>query len=293
MARAVTDLAASLRRRLLNLAREKGRPFDVVLVAFGLERLVYRLSISAERNKFVLKGGMLVTHWVGDPGRFTRDADFLCFGSWDDGQLKSVFADILAIDAADALEFDVGAIRVGDIREGQRYGGKRLKTVALLGTTRIPITVDIGFGDVLSHPQYEAEFGSLLDLETAKVRAYSPECVIAEKLQAVVALGLVNGRMKDLYDLWAIPRAVAIDADGLVEALRATFERRQTEIPSQRPPGLSRRFADDPKKVVQWKAFAEATDLRDLDLGDLVDRIWELIRPICARALARDGDSQR
>ncbi|MFV0384716.1 nucleotidyl transferase AbiEii/AbiGii toxin family protein [Paracoccus sp. (in: a-proteobacteria)] len=145
------NIAASVRQRLLNLARKEGQAFDVVLVAFGLERLIYRLSVSAHRDRFVLKGGMLVTLWTKDKGRFTRDIDFLSFGAEDEATLKTTIAEILAIDADDGLIFDDASLTAAPIREDQVYGGMRLKTTAYLEKTRIPITIDVGFGDP-AHP---------------------------------------------------------------------------------------------------------------------------------------------
>ena len=187
------DIAASVRQRLLNLARQDRQPFDVILVAFGLERLIYRLSISQHQDRFVLKGGMLVTLWTQDRGRFTRDVDFLGFGNPDPQHLASVFGDVLAIEGDDGLIFDTD-IRIEPIREDQTYGGQRLKTMAHLGTTRIPITIDIGFGDALPYPDYTVTYPSLLDLASGTIRAYSPATVMAEKFHAVVTLGLINGR---------------------------------------------------------------------------------------------------
>ena len=128
MAKPPVNMAASVRQRLLNLARTDGRDFQTVLVAFGLERLVWRLSVSGYRDQFFLKGGMLVTLWTSDPGRFTRDVDFLGFGASDKERIRDIFAEILSLDAGDGLAFDTDALTVSDIREDQVYGGKRLRT---------------------------------------------------------------------------------------------------------------------------------------------------------------------
>lgn len=277
------NIAASVRQRLLNLARAEEQAFGVVLVAFGLERLIYRLSVSAHRDRFVLKGGMLVTLWTKDRGRFTRDIDFLSFGDEDEATLKKIIAEILAVDADDGLIFDDASLTVAPIREDQVYGGMRLKTTAFLEKTRIPITIDVGFGDALENPDYTLDYGSLLDFPSASVRAYSPETVIAEKLQAVVALGVINGRMKDYYDLWALPKAVDLDLDNLRASIEGTFERRQTEVPQERPPGLSQTFATDASKSAQWHAYSEATEIGGMSLADVVDDIWTTLEPICAR----------
>ena len=278
------NIAASVRARLLNLARAEGQAFDVVLVAFGLERFIYRLSVSAHRDRFVLKGGMLVTLWTKDSGRFTRDIDFLSFGSEDETTLKKSIAEILAVDAGDGLVFDDASLTAAPIRDDQVYGGMRLKTNAYLEKTRIPITIDVGFGDALENPDYTLDYGSLLDFPSASVRAYSPETVIAEKFQAVVALGIINGRMKDYYDLWALPKAVDLELDDLQASIEKTFDRRQTEVPRERPPGLSLEFAIDATKSAQWIAYSEATEIEGMSLAQVVDDIWTMLEPICARA---------
>lgn len=284
MAKQPKDIAASVRQRLLNLARAEGQLFDVVLVAFGLERLVYRLSVSEYRNRFVLKGGMLVTLWTADTGRFTRDIDFLAFGSDDEAELKTAFSQILAIDGGDGLVYDVASLTAVAIREDQIYGGMRLRTDAYLGSTRIPITVDLGFGDALADPKFEVECGSLLDFPAASIRAYSPATVIAEKFQAVVALGLANSRMKDLYDLWTLPKSVDIDMDDLAAAIRGTFARRDTIVPAACPVGLSAEFSTDPAKMTQWKAYSEGTTLDGRQLVEVTAEIWAWLEPACRAA---------
>lgn len=284
MAKPPVNLAASVRQKLLNLARAEQRIFDVVLVAFGLERLIYRLSVSPHQEKFVLKGGMLVTLWTIDQSRFTRDVDFLGFGPSDEETLIEIFREMLAIEAGDGLVFDIGALTATPIRDDQVYGGMRLKTTASLGKTIIPITIDIGFGDALPVPAFTINYPSLLDFPDATIRAYSPATVMAEKFQAVIALGIVNGRMKDFYDLWAIPQSQDIDEAELAQALRATFERRETPIPLERPDGLSDAFAQDADKQHQWAAYAQSIDLDGVSLPMVTDAIWEQLEPICALA---------
>ena len=281
MAKAPKNMAASVRQRLFNLAREKGQAFDAILVAFGLERLIYRLSISTHRDRFVLKGGMLVTLWTADSGRFTRDIDFLSIGPNDETTLKETAVEILSIDAGDGLEFDHASLTVGPIRKDQVYGGMRLKTTAFLEKTKIPITIDIGFGDALGDSDYTIDYASLLDFPAASVRAYSPETIIAEKFQAVVALGTANSRMKDFYDLWALPRAIKLDQPVLRRTLEKTFDQRRTKVPDVRPPGLSQEFANEATKSAQWQTYAKATDVDGVSLSEIVDEIWKYLEPIC------------
>lgn len=283
MAKAPKNIAASVRQRLLNLAREEQQVFDVVLVAYGLERLIHRLEQSDYRDRFVLKGGLLVTLWTVDfnSGRFTRDADFLGMGAADEDSLKEAFTEILQIESDDGLIFDTAELTAAAIREEQVYGGMRLKTKAYLEKTVINITVDIGFGDAMAQPEHTIEYPSLLDYPATTIRAYSPATVIAEKFQAVVALGEVNGRMKDFYDLWAIPQAQEISEEDLSAAIKATFDRRETEIPTERPIAFTPAFTEDPAKLAQWRAYAATIDVDEADLSKLTDDIWQRLEPIC------------
>ena len=262
MAKPPKDIAASVRQRLLNLARQEEQVFDVVLVAFGLERLVYRLSVSEYRDRFVLKGGMLVTLWTADTGRFTRDIDFLAFGSDEEAELKDAFSKILAIEGGDGL-----------IREDQIYGGMRLRTTAYLGGAQISITVDLGFGDALGDPKCQIDYAPLLDFPAASIRAYAPATVIAETFQAVVALGIANSRMKDFYDLWTLPRAVNIDLVELADTIRGTFNRRETAIPTTCPVGLSPEFSTEQGKQTQWRAYSRGTTLEGKPLAEVTAEI--------------------
>ena len=281
------NIAASVRQRLKNLSREKQRDFGLLLVKYGLERLIYRLSVSPYRDRFVLKGGMLVTLWAINDDRTTRDADFLGFGELDDDKLKTTFADIMAIDGEDGLVFDTANLTVAAIREDQLYSGVRLKTVALLENARISITIDVGLGDALTDPDYTIDYPSLLNQPIVNIRAYPPETVIAEKLQAIVMLGVANGRMKDYYDLWALPGVLTIEPAALDAAIAATFARRETAVPPVAPPGLTEAFADNRQKAEQWATYAESIGLEAVSLGQVVTAIWAYLGPSCARINAQ------
>lgn len=289
MAKTPTNMAKSVKDRLLNIARQEGRVFDVLLVRFALERLLYRLSVSQHRDRFVLKGGMLVTVWVEDDNRVTRDADFLGHGDPDPERLAADFREIMAIESDDGLVFDLDALAATAIREEMEYGGTRLKTSAYLEKTRIPVTIDIGFGDAMADATQQLDYPTLLDLPAPNVRAYPPATVIAEKFQAMVALGVLNGRMKDYYDLWAIPRALEISDADLDAAITATFERRQTAIPTERPPGLSAEMVDDETKQRQWRAYAASVELENVSLESIIDKVWGLVGPSCARIVAAEN----
>ncbi|MEH3159900.1 MAG: nucleotidyl transferase AbiEii/AbiGii toxin family protein [Sphingomonas taxi] len=289
MAEGNRNQAASVKQRLLNLARSEGRVYDIVLVRYALERLLYRLSISRLRDQFILKGGMLVTLWVEGGQRETRDMDFLGFGEADTAQLRMAFAEIMAIDSDDALAFDTESLTATAIREEFDYGGIRLRTAAYLERSRIPVVVDIGFGDALASTASTITYPSLLEMDSPEIRAYPPATVIAEKFQAMVALGAINGRMKDYFDLWAIPKALSIDPEALDAAIKATFERRTTETPAGRPPGLSETFTSDESKQRQWRNYAQSIELGQLSLEEVVGDVWSLVEPSCTRI--RQGTS--
>ena len=283
MAEGPKNLAASVKARLLNMARAEGRGFDILLVRFALERLLFRLSKSQYRDRYVLKGGMLVTQWLEHDNRETRDMDFLGFGSDDQEEIMVIFAEIMSMEFGDGLVFDAKALAASPIREEMEYGGIRLRTYAYLERTRIPITLDIGFGDALAGPAQVIEYPSLLGMERPNIRSYPPETVIAEKFQAIVALGLANGRMKDFYDLWAVPRTLPIDDKALDAAIAATFARRETPVPDECPPGLSEAMSQDTAAGQRWRAYIASLDQPDLTFPDVLAEIWATLSASCAR----------
>jgi predicted nucleotidyltransferase component of viral defense system len=286
MADGPKNIAASVKARLLTMARDQGRAFDLLLLRFTLERLLFRLSRSGYRDDYILKGGMLVTQWLEHDNRETRDIDFLGFGPGDEQAITAAFADIMTIDAGDGIVFDVEALRANPIREETDYGGIRLKTCAYLEQTRVPVTLDIGFGDALADATQTIEYPSLLGMEQPHIRSYPPETVMAEKFQALVMLGLANGRMKDYHDLWAVPQALPIAMDALDAAIAATFTRRQTPIPAERPVGLSAVMAEDLTAQQRWKAYTMSIGLPSVPLGAVIDDIWATLEPSCRRLSA-------
>jgi predicted nucleotidyltransferase component of viral defense system len=289
MADSPKNIAASVKQRLMNMARDQNRAFDILLVRFALERLLFRLSLSAYRDNYILKGGMLVTQWLEHNNRETRDMDFLGFGEADAEAIKAIFAEIMTIASDDGLAFDTEALTASAIREEMEYGGIRLRTTAYLERTRIPVTLDIGFGDALAGSSERIDYPSLLDMARPSIRAYPPVAVIAEKFQAVVALGLANGRMKDFYDLWAIPKAMPIDEAELDAAIAATFNRRATLVPSDRPVGLSETMAQDADAGRRWRAYIDSLALPTLDFAEVLDDIWALLAPSCSRLSDESG----
>jgi predicted nucleotidyltransferase component of viral defense system len=264
------NVGASVRQRLLNLAHARGQSMELLLTRYALERLLHRLSLSPHRERFVLKGAMLLATWFDEPHRATRDVDLLGFGDAAEDALLGTFREIMAVQVDDGVRFDLKGLRIEAIREEVEYGGSRLRTTAALAGARIPITVDIGFGDAVEPGVEDIDLPVLLDMPSPHLRAYPPETVIAEKFHAMVALGRANSRMKDYYDVWMLTSAFEIDPGRLRRAITATFERRSTVIPAEVPDGLSDAFAADPAKQRQWDAFARNLSEQAIGLGSVV-----------------------
>ena len=229
------NVGASVRQRLLNLAHARGQPMELLLTRYALERLLHRLSLSPHRERFVLKGAMLLATWFDEPHRATRDVDLLGFGDAAEDSLLGTFREIMAVEVDDGVSFDLKGLRIEAIREEVEYGGSRLRTTAALAGARIPITVDIGFGDAVEPGVDDIDLPVLLDMPSPHLRAYPPETVIAEKFHAMVVLGRANSRMKDYYDVWMLTSAFEIEHERLRLAIVATFARRNTAVPALVP----------------------------------------------------------
>jgi len=276
-----TNLAASVRQRLLNLSKERKEAFDLVLTQYANERFLYRLSSSKFRSQFVLKGAALFVAWTGRSHRPTRDLDLLGYGDPSTDLLAQSMKSICEEKVEpDGLEFDSESVQASEIREEREYGGIRVQMVAALEAARISLQIDVGFGDVIVPSAQEIAYPVLLDFPAPWIKGYTQESVIAEKLEAIVALGLANSRMKDFYDLCAFANGFSFKGEILVEAIQATFARRQTPIPRE-PPALSEEFYGNQEKVTQWLAFLRRSHLRpeEKDLKAAVMEIRHFLMP--------------
>ena len=254
MARDLRNAGASVRARLLEHARTKGADFQILLTRYAIERLLYRLSVSDQRDRFVLKGAMLFSTWVVDPFRPTRDLDLLGIGDPDPAAVAETFRTICRTAVPDdGVIFNADRLAAAAIREHAEYGAVRVKTSATIAGARIAIQVDIGFGDIVTPAPVVIAYPTLLDGPVPNVCAYPVETVVAEKFQALVALGVGNTRLKDFYDLWFIAQTFDFDRTTLTTAVHRTFERRRTQLPTELPTGLGEAFAAD--KAAQWIAF--------------------------------------
>ena len=260
MKKTVANLPASVRQRLLNLATERKEDFGLVLGRYGLERFLYRLSVSVHRNSFILKGALLLQVWTGETYRPTRDLDLL--GKAPHVSYKKIISDVCSQEVEDdGLSFLTETIRVDRIRDEEAYDGVRVLLEARLGKVRIPLQIDVGIGDVIVPAPEELEFPTLLKFPAPKLNAYPKESVVAEKFEAVVKLGLANSRMKDFYDLLVLAQRFEFESATLAAAIQATFETRRTSLPSSLPLAFSADFWQSPNKQTQWKAFLRKSGL--------------------------------
>ncbi len=252
----IKNIEHSVRQRLLDVSKKRKVDYQFCLTHYALERFLYRLSKSSHAEKFILKGALLLMSWTNEPYRPTRDLDLLGYGDATPDNLENVITEICLSEVEpDGLVFDTETLTIEEIREDLDYDGYRVKIPVYLGKVRIPIQIDIAFGDAIS-PQLEfLEYPSLLDLPPAHVSTYPKETVVAEKLQAAVVLGIRNSRMKDFFDLLWLSRLFPFDSKTLTNAIQATFKRRRTELPATKPLPLTEDFASDPAKQAQWRAF--------------------------------------
>jgi hypothetical protein len=281
------NVGARARARLLRLARERGDDFQLVLLRYAHERLLYRLAASRHAGQFVLKGAALFTVWTGHPHRATRDLDLLAFGDPAEDRIRAVFTELAGMKVEDdGVAFDPSSIDVGPIREDQEYGGVRVRVEARITSAVVRLQIDIGFGDVITPGAAEIEFPALLDFPAPRLRAYPRETVVAEKLEAMVTLGLANSRMKDFHDVATLSRLFAFDGALLVRAIRATFARRGTPLPDWPPVALTPAFGEDPGKRTQWAGFVRKSAVPDA--GSLTTTIAAVIafveRPLTVSA---------
>jgi predicted nucleotidyltransferase component of viral defense system len=280
MTRALRNISASVEKRLLNLSRQSGEDFQYVLMRYGLERLMYRLSRSVYAKEFVVKGAMLLRVWTGEQYRPTKDLDLLAILDKSPEELNQTFRDVCTLTCEDdGLVFRSETIRVRQIREDNVYGGVRVTLEARLGKIRIPLQVDIGFGDAVTPEAQQEEFPTLLDFPAPILLTYPRETAIAEKFEAIVNLGLTNSRMKDYYDIWLLSQKFDFDGANLVRAIEATFRRRRAVLPNKLPIGLSIEFVSDAGKLSQWDAFVRRSrlDSKEIDLERVVKVIADFM----------------
>jgi Nucleotidyl transferase AbiEii toxin, Type IV TA system len=284
------NVAASVRQRLLTLAQAKNWEFNRVLARYGVERVLCRLAASPQAERFLLKGATLFTVWEGSPHRATRDLDLLGLRRRSLEELVALFREVIATPVEpDGLVF--GEITAEPIRAAMEAGGIRIVIRAELAGARIPVQVDVGFGDATVPPPVAVEFPTLLNTPKPKLWAYPPETVIAEKLEAMVRLGLANSRMKDFFDIWHLAQAYPFEGELLAGAIQATFAARNTPLPTDPVTALTSKFSEDPGKRMQWKAFVQQAAVAETtpSLPEVVGGIREFLGPLLASFQAKSA----
>lgn len=283
------NIGTSVRDRLLNKARAGKLDYNLLLTRYALERMLYRLSISKQRDQFLLKGALLFDLWFDVPHRPTHDADFLGFGSADIPHIEEIFRDICRIEAEDGIVFQPDSVKATEIRKEANYAGVRVTLLGTLDSARCPVQIDIGFGDAVVPGPEEAHYPVILgEMPGSHLRVYPRYTVVAEKLEALTSLGMLNSRMKDFFDLRILAKHSDFDGPILLRAVAATFERRRTAVPNGMPIGLSDEFINDAHKDKQWQAFLRKNALDPMPLATVIADLRGFLMPVLA-AIAAGG----
>ena len=273
--------AASIKSRLKNIAIKENSTMQNELVTYALERTIYRMSISKYSDNFTLKGGIfLYALFNRQYPRATMDIDFLANKIANDSEfMKEVFTEIFLIQCDDALYFDISSLKVENITEFKEYHGVNVSILALLEKTKIPVSIDIGFGNIVYPDRIKMDFPVLLDMEIPSVNAYSIYSAIAEKFEAIVSLGRYNSRYKDFYDIYAISQKHTLNGSDLYNALVETFNHRNTSF--NNIVAFSDDFINDPSLDKKWKSFKKKKQVnQDIDFKTVITHNMKLLLPV-------------
>ena len=283
MTRSVKNVAASVRDRLLQDTKRKRGNFQLALRRYLVERFLYRLGQSEHREHFVLKGAMLFVLWDTAVDRPTKDLDLAGFWANDAASLLIAIREILAIPCPeDGITFAADTVTVEPIRHRTEYHGFRLQVVGELAAARISLQIDVGFGDAIEPPAVFETYPVVLDAPAPRIRAYPREVSIAEKLHAMVSLGLENSRLKDFYDVYYLSSHFAFTGDRLAAAITATFTRRKASKLESWPVALTGSFYEDPERAEQWRRFLHRAKLGTETPGEFAligERIRAFLEP--------------
>ena len=235
---------------------------------------------------------MLFNLWYAMPHRPTRDVDLLGFGASDLESIAQAFREIVSVPAEDGMVFDAASVSAEEIRKSAGYAGARVWVSAELARARCKVQVDIGFGDAVTPGPVDATYPVLLaDFAPPQLRTYPVYTVVAEKLHAIVQLGMTNSRLKDCFDLWVLLDREVLEADTLASAIAATFIRRGTPLPTELPIGLSDEFANDASRQALWAAFLRKNALATIPLNEVVGALRAKLQPALTRAASNTRPS--
>jgi hypothetical protein len=276
------DFGASVRARLLTLTKSRNGDFQLILQRYAAERFLYRLGVSAHRDRFVLKGAMLFVLWDDAALRPTRDLDLAGYWANDAESLAHAFREICSVPfGTDGLEFALDTLAIEPIRDASEYHGFRITLIVRLAGAEIPFQVDVGFGDAVVPDPVDVVYPVLLDAEPPRIRAYPREAAIAEKLHAMVSLAEANSRFKDFWDVYALSSRFAFAGETLAAAIDATFSRRKSAAFSPWPVALTPGFYADPPRSDQWLRYLRRSKLTDTpaEFGAVGERIQGFLEP--------------
>ncbi len=279
--------AESVKARLKNLTEKSGGTMQDKLTIYALERSIYRLSISKYADRFTLKGGIfLYALFDKQFACMTMDIDLLAQKIPNDaGEMKKVFEDIFSIEYDDALKYDLASLDVHNITDFKEYHGVNVSVNAFLDRTKIPVSIDIGFGDIIYPERMQMEFPVLLDMDEPKVYAYSISSVIAEKFEAFASLGLINGRYKDFYDIYLLAKKFDLSGPELQEAIQETFAHRGTDFDDI--VAFKDDFITDTIRQNRWTAFVKKKKaMEDISFEDAIKLIKKVLLPIVEAIIA-------
>ena len=289
------DIPASVRGQLENLAKKSGRPLQELMQYFVMERFLFRLSQSEYADRFVLKGALMFTVWGSPQSRATRDIDLLARAENSVDAMSGMIKEVCRQPVeSDGVEFLSDSVHAAIIKENAEYSGVRVTFVAMIQNARLPMQIDIGFGDVIYPTATMIDYPTMLDFETPRLKGYPKETVIAEKFEAMVKLGQLNSRMKDFYDIHVLLRQFEFDGEILGLAIERTFANRGTMIDSE-PFVFSPPFLEDSIKQTQWTAFVRKSKLAEApdSFADVVREIQAFLLPLVQAVSLKQNFSSR
>jgi len=292
MTKPPTNFAASVRARLLNVARARKSDFQHTLQRYAAERFIYRLGVSPHREKFVLKGAMLFVLWDESILRPTRDLDLAGYWANDADSLAEAIREIGSVPyPRDGIEFAIDTLAITPIRDAAEYHGFRLRMEVRLAGAMIPFQVDVGFGDAIVPEPVDVIYPVLLDAEAPRIRAYPREAVLAEKLHAMASHGEANSRYKDFFDVWILSSRFPFEGAQLSAAIHATFSRRKSAPFSPWPVSLASAFYAEATRGDQWVRYLRRSKLVDApaDFGTIGERVIGFLGPPFRAASSASG----
>jgi hypothetical protein len=276
----VKNVAASLRQKLLNKSKAENRPFEELVRRYAMERFLYRLSQSGYRERLILKGALMFAVWKQSLYRPTLDIDMLGMMNNDATILEKCIRDVCSEKVGnDGIVFDPTTVRSEGITKDADYVGRRIAFIGKIENMRIPMQIDIGFGDAVFPEPDRITMPSFFGMPTGQLLGYTRESAIAEKYHAMVQMAELNSRMKDFFDIWVLSTTFDFSLKRISQAVKFTFERRHVPI-AEEIAAFSDAFAED--KQGQWLAFRGKIKAVEAPASfrDITRQVEKFLRPV-------------